>query len=83
MITYRVAEVAEILKCHRATVLRRIKEGRIKAFRVGGLLRISETELARLAGAGRIGKPVRSRNSALFGVVRHNMPLFKRERKTA
>jgi len=36
---------------------------------------------SRLAGAGRIGKPVRSRNSAQFGVVRHNMPLFKRERK--
>ena len=36
-----------------------------------------------LKGAARIGKPVKSRKSAQPGVVRHNTPLFERERKTA
>jgi len=43
--SFKVSEIAEILKCSEQVVRREIKEGRIKAFKVGKSFRVSATQL--------------------------------------
>ena len=42
---FNVNQAAFILKVHRLTIRRYIKEGRLKAFKVGGAIRIKEKDL--------------------------------------
>jgi excisionase family DNA binding protein len=42
---YTVLQAAKVLKIHQITVRRYIREGRLKAFRVGGNIRISIADL--------------------------------------
>ena len=43
-------EAAELLRVHRTTIYRLIDSGEIKAIRIGGQWRISETALTELLG---------------------------------
>lgn len=52
MRVYTVAEAAEILRTHPHVVYRLIKKGRIRAFRLGLAIRISDAELRRVMGLG-------------------------------
>ena len=43
--SFKVSEIAEILKCSEQVVRREIKEGTLKAFRVGRNFRVSALQL--------------------------------------
>jgi len=43
--SFKVSEIAEILKCSEQVVRREIKEGKMKAFRVGRSFRVSAVQL--------------------------------------
>lgn len=45
---YRIPEVADMLRLHRASVYRLVKRGDLKAVRIGSSLRIPARELERL-----------------------------------
>ncbi len=49
---WRVREVAELLRVHRATVNEWIRQGRIRAVRVGKLWRIPDSEVKRIVERG-------------------------------
>ena len=52
-----VREVAERLRLHEMTVRRHIREGRLRALRVGGRIRVQEEELMRLSSERRYDEP--------------------------
>ena len=56
---YTVEQFAELVKLHPKTVLRFIKEGRVRAVKVGRSYRILRSELEAMTGAvlGRPGRP--------------------------
>lgn len=43
--SFKISEIAEILKCSEQVIRREIKEGRMKAFRVGRNFRVSAVQL--------------------------------------
>ena len=43
--SFKISEIAEILKCSEQVVRREIKEGTLKAFRVGRNYRVSANQL--------------------------------------
>lgn len=49
---YSTTEVAEILNISRATIFRALRQGRIKAIKIGNIWRISEEELERIKKQG-------------------------------
>ncbi|NLG84189.1 MAG: helix-turn-helix domain-containing protein [Firmicutes bacterium] len=49
---YTPEEVANLLKINRETLYRWVREGRIKAKKIGTLLRIPESELKRFLESG-------------------------------
>lgn len=52
---YSLAEFAEIFGLDIKTIRRYIAEGRVKAFRIGGAIRIPMTEVEHLATANPVG----------------------------
>lgn len=58
---YSVEKVAELLDVHQKTVLRYIKEGRLKANKVGGRWRIHGNDLTRFVGFEDMGETDNSR----------------------
>src|ERR1700757_3121044 len=56
---YTVEQFAELVKLHPKTVLRFIKEGRVRAVKVGRGYRILRSELEALTGVG-LGRPQRA-----------------------
>jgi excisionase family DNA binding protein len=46
-ITFTVPEAAEILSCHHTTIRRAVKEGRLKAAKVGRVVKISKNDLSK------------------------------------
>lgn len=52
MVLYTVAEVAEMLKLTTKTVYELIKSGKISVTKIGGSIRISESELKRVLEEG-------------------------------
>lgn len=48
--TFTIADVCEELKLSRATLIRMIKRGEIKAFKIGDNWRITREELERIKG---------------------------------
>lgn len=75
---YTVSQASVALKIHQITIRRYIKEGRLKAYRVGGSIRISESDLKaftrtfvpRNKGSKDFPKP-------LHGSFSFNDPLFR------
>jgi len=50
---YRTGKVAEMLGVHKVTVIRWIKQGKIRAVRIGKEFRVPEDEVKRLLGGKR------------------------------
>lgn len=49
--TYTLDEVAQALRVHTKTAARWVREGRIRAVKIGAVVRVSASELDRLTGA--------------------------------
>ena len=47
-----VKELAEILKVHQNTIFKAIKQGKIRAIKIGAVYRISQEELTRIKESG-------------------------------
>lgn len=54
---YTADQVAELLQLHKRTVTRLIREGEIRAVRLGGRIRISSAELHRIADSAQPRSP--------------------------
>lgn len=48
MSAYRASDLAKRWDCHPTHIYRMIREGRLRAFKIGSLLRVSEAEVGRI-----------------------------------
>jgi excisionase family DNA binding protein len=59
MQTYKPEEIAKLLRCCRATVMRRIRDGEIRTVQVGGVRRIPHDVMVQLTTVGAVSEEAR------------------------